>query len=159
MSLLPRQRTFAIFRGGVVRSSRSGSGSNHCFDLQSFRRAGRSSEEEISSFFNTKRAFCRKHRPRFSFRRTADPHIINSNSVKIYICGGGAKNRYFLKRLAEILPGKAIASISDLGYDPDYLEATLWAYLGSCFIRGIKIDSSCWTGAEKPYIPGSLCLP
>jgi anhydro-N-acetylmuramic acid kinase len=78
---------------------------------------------------------------------------------EIYLCGGGAKNRYFIERLKKIFPEKTIALTSDLGYDPDYLEAVLWAYLGYCFINGIRIDSGRWTGARKTYVPGELCLP
>lgn len=78
---------------------------------------------------------------------------------EIFLCGGGAKNKYIVKRLKEYLGNIGILSTSDLGYDPDFIEALLWAYLGYCFVRGIRIDSHRFTGAEKTYIPGKLCLP
>lgn len=78
---------------------------------------------------------------------------------ELFLCGGGAKNEYIVLRLIEYLSGVRILSTSDLGYDPDYIEALLWAYLGYCFVRGIRIDSNRFTGADKTYIPGKLCLP
>jgi anhydro-N-acetylmuramic acid kinase len=82
-----------------------------------------------------------------------------SKVEEVYLCGGGARNRYLVSRFNVLLRGIDIHSISALGYDPDYIEAMLWAYLGCCFARGIRVDSSRYTGAKKTYIPGKLCLP
>jgi anhydro-N-acetylmuramic acid kinase len=78
---------------------------------------------------------------------------------EIYLCGGGAKNKYLVSRLKGYLGDVRILSTSDLGYDPDFIEALLWAYLGYCFVRGIRIDAHRFTGADRTYIPGKLCLP
>jgi anhydro-N-acetylmuramic acid kinase len=78
---------------------------------------------------------------------------------ELYLCGGGAKNRYLVSGIAKALPEIDVKSTADLGYDPDYIESMLWAYLGYCFIRGIRVDSRRFTGAKKSYIPGRLCLP
>jgi anhydro-N-acetylmuramic acid kinase len=78
---------------------------------------------------------------------------------EIFLCGGGSKNRYIVSRLKDLLPGVEVLSTSDLGYNPDYIESMLWAYLGYCFVRGIRIESSRFTGARNTYIPGKLCLP
>jgi anhydro-N-acetylmuramic acid kinase len=78
---------------------------------------------------------------------------------EIFLCGGGAKNKYIVSRLEEYLGNVRVSSTSDLGYDPDFIEALLWAYLGYCFVRGIRIDSHRFTGADRTYIPGKLCLP
>ncbi len=82
------------------------------------------------------------------------PHV-----EEIYLCGGGAKNKYIVSRLRDYLGNVQVLSTSDLGYDPDFIEALLWAYLGYCFVRGIRIDARRFTGADKTYIPGKLCLP
>ena len=81
------------------------------------------------------------------------------NIEELYLCGGGTANKYIVSRLNNLLRGIDILSTSDIGYDPDYIEALLWAYLGYCFIVGTRIDSSRFTGARKTYIPGMLCLP
>lgn len=78
---------------------------------------------------------------------------------EIFLCGGGSKNRYIVSRLRQLLPDIEILSTADLGYNPDYIESMLWAYLSYCFIRGIRIESNRFTGARNTYIPGKLCLP
>jgi anhydro-N-acetylmuramic acid kinase len=77
----------------------------------------------------------------------------------IYICGGGARNRFIISRLAEIFPKKVISTTAELGYDPDYLEALLWAFMAYQFVRGNPINARYFTRATKPYIPGKMCLP
>ena len=78
---------------------------------------------------------------------------------EIYLCGGGAKNRYIVSRLRQLFPEGTVETTSALGYDPDYLEAVLWAYLAYCFMTQRPVDASGFTGAGKPFIPGVLCMP
>lgn len=78
---------------------------------------------------------------------------------EIYLCGGGSKNDYISARLEGHFPNTKIKSTSALGFDPDYLEAVLWAYLGYCFVRQIPVDTGYFTGAKRKYIPGKICLP
>jgi len=78
---------------------------------------------------------------------------------EIYLCGGGAKNRYIVASLQKHLRRKTVATTAKLGYDPDYLEAMLWAYLAYCFVTQSPVTALRFTGAKKPYIPGRLCLP
>ena len=77
---------------------------------------------------------------------------------EIYLCGGGAKNEYIVSRLRQLFPRKRVETTAALGYDPDYLEAVLWAYLAYCFVIKRPIDTSIFTGAAKPYIAGRLCF-
>jgi anhydro-N-acetylmuramic acid kinase len=87
--------------------------------------------------------------------------FLNRFAVKvdeIYLCGGGAKNEYIVSRLRQLFPESEVNTTAALGYDPDFLEALLWAYLAYCFVYKIRIDTSRFTGAGKPYIPGRLCL-
>jgi anhydro-N-acetylmuramic acid kinase len=83
----------------------------------------------------------------------------SSLTEEIYLCGGGAHNRHIAGRLREELPRISIATTRELGCDPDYLEALLWAYLGYCFIAGKRVGAREFTGAPKSYIPGKLSLP
>ena len=78
---------------------------------------------------------------------------------EIYLCGGGAKNKYIVSRLEGHFRKAKIKSTSALGFDPDYLEAVLWAYMGYCFVKQIPVESSHFTGAKNKYIPGKICLP
>ena len=82
-----------------------------------------------------------------------------NRTEEIYLCGGGAKNHYFIQRLSQVFPGRKISTTDSLGYDADHLESLLWAFLAFKFIKQKTIDARCFTGALKPYIPGKLCLP
>jgi anhydro-N-acetylmuramic acid kinase len=77
---------------------------------------------------------------------------------EIYLCGGGAKNDYIVSRLKQLFPRREIETTAALGYDPDYVEAVLWAYLAYRFVIKKPIDTSGFTGASRPYIPGRLCF-
>lgn len=77
----------------------------------------------------------------------------------VYLCGGGTANGYLVSRLKALMPQTSIGSTADLGYDPDYLEAVLWAYLAYRFVTNDPVSCRNFTGAVKPYIPGKLCLP
>jgi anhydro-N-acetylmuramic acid kinase len=78
---------------------------------------------------------------------------------EILLCGGGAKNSHLIGRLSALLKGKTVSTTARLGYDPDYIEAFLWAFLAFRFIGQNPINMNSYTGAKGPYIPGKLCLP
>ena len=78
---------------------------------------------------------------------------------EIYLCGGGAYNKYFMMGLRKQFPGKVVETTEALGYDPRYLEAILWAFLAYRFVKQKSVSAGHFTGAKLPYIPGKLCLP
>jgi anhydro-N-acetylmuramic acid kinase len=78
---------------------------------------------------------------------------------EIYLCGGGARNRYISNRLARELSGCHVGSASSLGYEPNHVEPLLWAFLGHRHVNRLPVNASRYTGAKKPYIPGALCMP
>jgi len=78
---------------------------------------------------------------------------------EILLCGGGTKNAYIISRLCEDFPRCFVESTSVLGYDPEHIEALLWAYLGYLFVTGTPVNARSYTGASRSYIPGSLWLP
>ncbi|MFQ5606370.1 MAG: anhydro-N-acetylmuramic acid kinase [Candidatus Zixiibacteriota bacterium] len=64
------------------------------------------------------------------------PFQNGDSAVKaLYLSGGGARNRYLVRRLKDSLPGMLIASLQELGYHPDYFEATCFAILGYNCVR------------------------
>ncbi len=81
-----------------------------------------------------------------------------SSVEEIFLCGGGSKNGYLVNRLAREFPSIKIGVTSELGYDPENIEAILWAYLAFQNINRVPVDTSRFTGAEKQYIPGALWL-
>ncbi len=78
---------------------------------------------------------------------------------QVILCGGGVKNRFIFDRLEAHLKDVELNTTSDFGYDPDYIEALLWAHLGFCFWNNIRVDAKTFTGARYTYVPGRLCLP
>ncbi|MDC1286910.1 anhydro-N-acetylmuramic acid kinase [Gammaproteobacteria bacterium] len=46
-----------------------------------------------------------------------------------YLCGGGARNQYLVERLALALPECAVLTTAALGLDPDFVEASAFAWL------------------------------
>jgi anhydro-N-acetylmuramic acid kinase len=46
-----------------------------------------------------------------------------------FVCGGGAHNQYLLERLQLALPGSKMATTAALGLEPDFVEASAFAWL------------------------------
>ena len=55
--------------------------------------------------------------------------ILPSIPIECFVCGGGIHNNYLIKRLQQALPKCQILSTSQLGLDPDYVEAVALAWL------------------------------
>lgn len=48
---------------------------------------------------------------------------------EVYVCGGGARNTALLSSLKAALPQMTVSTTSDLGIDPDWVEACAFAWL------------------------------
>ncbi len=46
-----------------------------------------------------------------------------------FVCGGGARNAYMLKRLQRLLPNCKVQTTDSLGMNPDFVEAAAFAWL------------------------------
>jgi len=84
--------------------------------------------------------------------------IVESNTTpkKLYLCGGGTHNVHLLNTLSCFLPGINVASVNDLGVNPDYLEAMMFAWLASQTINSIPINLSPITGSKGKAILGAI---
>ena len=78
---------------------------------------------------------------------------------RLVVAGGGAHNRYFIKRLSELFYPVEVLTSDKLGYDPDFLESIIFALLADLTISGIPGNIPKVTGAKKPAILGKICLP
>lgn len=81
--------------------------------------------------------------------------------AKLYLTGGGEKNTFVKKRLAEHLPGITPVSIAELGIDPRYVEATAYAVMGAATlfgrpVRTVFVDNRPQT--VQP-VPGKIVQP
>jgi len=78
---------------------------------------------------------------------------------QILLCGGGAHNKYFLKRLKLLFHPIKVISVQELGVDPDFLEAISFAILANQTIEGKPVSFKKTTGAKKSGVLGKICLP
>ena len=54
---------------------------------------------------------------------------------KLYLTGGGSRNRFFVRRLDAMLDGITVGTVAELGFDPDLVEAIAYAVLGEATLR------------------------
>ena len=76
--------------------------------------------------------------------------------AEVYICGGGSHNAYLMQRLAQQLAPATLASTSDIGMDPDWVEAVTFAWLASRTLEGLSGSSPAVTGANGARILGGI---
>ncbi len=81
--------------------------------------------------------------------RKVRPYLRDDCDVaKLYLTGGGSHNRFFSRRLRQLLDFEAVCSIKELGYDPDLVEACAYAVLGEACLRSEVLPTG--FGAIKP---------
>ncbi|MEH6443443.1 MAG: anhydro-N-acetylmuramic acid kinase [Oceanospirillaceae bacterium] len=77
--------------------------------------------------------------------------------AQLFVCGGGAHNQVLMRRLGQLLPHAAlIASTSQLDLNPDWVEATAFAWLAKQTLAGLSGNSPTVTGAEGERILGAI---
>ena len=75
---------------------------------------------------------------------------------RILLCGGGVANTDLAGRIKARLGATPVESTAAHGIDPDFVEATLIAWLAREFIAGRPIDTPSITGARHPVRLGAL---
>ena len=79
-----------------------------------------------------------------------------TDSVRVLICGVGSKNLHLLSRLREHRDGREVASTSEYGLDPDWVEAAAFAWLAKETIAGRPVDLTAITGSSRAAILGGI---
>jgi len=74
---------------------------------------------------------------------------------RIYICGGGIHNSFLIKRLEEVIESN-ISSTALLGIDPDFLEASCFAWLAEQRLIKKRFDLSKITGSKGKILLGEI---
>lgn len=77
---------------------------------------------------------------------------------RIFIAGGGAKNKDLVVRIERQL-GRSIQPLDNLGITSDAREAAAFAILADARLRGITFDLSQVTGSQVPQGLGAIALP
>jgi anhydro-N-acetylmuramic acid kinase len=75
---------------------------------------------------------------------------------EVLACGGGVHNGALMRRLAELLAPSALLSTSRYGIDPDFLEATAFAWLARQRLLGLPGNLPSVTGARGSRVLGAI---
>jgi anhydro-N-acetylmuramic acid kinase len=82
----------------------------------------------------------------------------DETATRLLVCGGGVHNAYLMFRLGRCMPGISVESTHLHGADPDWVEATLFAWLARERLAGREQDTGPITGARKPVLLGKIHL-
>ncbi len=77
-------------------------------------------------------------------------------AIDVLACGGGVHNDVLMRRLGELLGTRTVASTAAYGVDPDYLEATAFAWLARQRLLGLPGNLPAVTGARGPRVLGAV---
>lgn len=75
---------------------------------------------------------------------------------EVLVCGGGVHNGAMMRRLGEILAPCVVLGTSRYGVDPDFLEATAFAWLARQRLLGLPGNLPEVTGARGPRVLGAI---
>lgn len=78
------------------------------------------------------------------------------DTEELLVCGGGAHNSALMQRLQHLLPDCRIATTSECGVPPDWVEAMAFAWLAHCCLEGIPANRPGVTGARGSRILGAI---
>ncbi len=82
----------------------------------------------------------------------------HKNITEMIVCGGGSHNQYLMATFSDVL-GITVKSSRDYGVNPDYVEATLMAWLAKQHLQNTKLDLTQITGVRKPLVYGISYRP
>jgi len=76
--------------------------------------------------------------------------------ARIFSCGGGSHNRALQQRLQQLLPDNPLDTTANLGLDPDWVEASAFAWLAMRTLQQTSGNCPAVTGAKGARILGSI---
>jgi len=77
-------------------------------------------------------------------------------TADVLVCGGGTHNRRLMTRITDLLAPRVVSSTAEYGIDPDFLEATAFAWLARQRLLGLPGNLPVVTGARGPRILGAI---
>ena len=83
--------------------------------------------------------------------------VLDDESMRVIrICGGGARNRLLMDRLAARVTSADVTTTDALGVDPQWVEAWAFAWLAKQTIAGAPSNVPGVTGAKGPRVLGAI---
>lgn len=76
--------------------------------------------------------------------------------AQVILCGGGVHNRVLHRAIQRHLNGSHVISSADLGIDPDFIEAMMFAWFAEKTIHNEPLDMTALTGAKKSVVLGAI---
>lgn len=76
--------------------------------------------------------------------------------LEVFLCGGGVHNAALRSRLAQRLPGISVQSTRALGLDPDWVEASAFAWMAHRTLEGLPGNVISVTGAKAAAPLGAI---
>ena len=78
------------------------------------------------------------------------------DAEEVLVCGGGVHNGALMRRLGELLVPQILCSTARHGIDPDFLEATAFAWLARQRLLGLPGNLPAVTGARGARVLGAI---
>lgn len=79
-----------------------------------------------------------------------------SQTDKVYVCGGGAKNSALMQHLQTALDPIELNTTAAIGLDPQWVEAAAFGWLAEQTLQHNALDLQLVTGARSPSILGAV---
>lgn len=83
-------------------------------------------------------------------------HQYASQTDKVYVCGGGAKNSALMRKLQIALDTIEVTTTAAIGLDPQWVEAAAFGWLAEQTLQHNALDLREVTGARSPSILGAV---
>jgi anhydro-N-acetylmuramic acid kinase len=78
------------------------------------------------------------------------------NNTQVYICGGGAHNIVLMEKLTGHIQPRMLATTTKIGIEPDWVEATAFAWLAKQTMNKVSGNLPSATGANRKVILGGV---
>lgn len=75
---------------------------------------------------------------------------------EVFVCGGGAHNKYLLQRLSVALTPNRVSTTAELGISPDWVEAAAFAWMAQQAVNHKPGNLPSVTGANQEVILGGV---
>lgn len=76
--------------------------------------------------------------------------------LHVLLCGGGAHNKTLLHALTQLLPHSSVTSTQAFNVNPDFIEASMFAWLAQKTLDFTPLNLGKITGAKYPAILGAI---